>query len=149
MFKNKCHSYSAIFIFSGRRWHASDLRQKSNNDLHKLWYVLLKEMNMLQTVKAEAKRLEVPMPNPERIMKVRKSMAMIKVVIGEREKAIQKLADIGYLPELQEETRHKVEDRESESGFQQAKDINSDENLSKENDRESNEQEYKKKALVT
>ena len=106
-------------------------------------------MNMLQTVKAEAKRLEVPMPNPERIMKVRKSMAMIKVVIGEREKAIQKLADIGYLPELQEETRHKVEDRESESGFQQAKDINSDENLSKENDRESNEQKYKKKALVT
>ena len=136
-------------FFSGRRWHAADLRQKSNNDLHKLWYVLLKEMNMLQTVKAEAKRLEVPMPNPERIMKVQKSMAMIKVVIGERERAIQKLANVGCKAELQEEILHEIDNRESESGFHQAKDINSDQNLSKENDKESNEQEYKNKALVT
>ena len=54
---------------------------------------------MLQTVKAEAKNLQVPMPNPERIMKVRKSMAQIKVVIGERETALKKLEALGYVSE--------------------------------------------------
>ena len=54
---------------------------------------------MLQTVKAEAKNLQVPMPNPERIMKVRKSMAQIKVVIGERERALKKLEALGYVSE--------------------------------------------------
>ena len=60
---------------------------------------------MLQTVKAEAKRLQMPMPNPERIKKVQKSMAMIKVVIGERERAVQKLAEMGYKPQCQEESQ--------------------------------------------
>lgn len=58
---------------------------------------------MLQTVKAEAQRLQVPMPNPERINKVRKSMAMIKVVIGERERAVQKLSELGYTSAIQED----------------------------------------------
>lgn len=91
-----------LLFFEGRRWHVSDLRQKSNEDLHKLWYVLLKEMNMLQTVKAEAKNLQVPMPNPERIMKVKKSMAQIKIVIGERETALKKLEALGYVSEKEQ-----------------------------------------------
>eukprot|EP00794_Sanderia_malayensis_P016975 gene16975-18686_t len=83
-------------VKTGRRWHASDLRQKSSSDLHKLWYVLLKERNMLQTVKEEARRLQIPMPSPERIKKVQKSMAMIKVVIAERERAIKEIEQQGY-----------------------------------------------------
>ncbi len=39
---------------------------------------------MLLTVQEEAKRQEVVMPSPERFHKVKKSMAMIKVVLHER-----------------------------------------------------------------
>jgi len=101
---------------------------------------------MLQTVKAEAKRLEVPMPNPERLRKVQKSMAMIKVVIGERERAVQKLASMGYRPEFQEETTN-GDGKELESEPQKPANTAPDRNTVNEND--GNEQIYKNKTLIT
>ena len=74
---------------TGRSWRASELRAKNSGDLHKLWYVLLKERNMLLTLKHEARRQGEGMPSPERMVKVRKSMARIKVVLGERERAVK------------------------------------------------------------
>lgn len=54
----------------GRQWTADELRLKSNTDLHKLWYVLLKERNMLLTMEHEANDLMEYFPSPERIDKV-------------------------------------------------------------------------------
>lgn len=55
-----------------------------SQDLHKLWFVLLKERNMLETYKQYAKATGQVMENKERIQKVAVSMARLKTVIGER-----------------------------------------------------------------
>ncbi|XWS48131.1 hypothetical protein CRYUN_Cryun13aG0046600 [Craigia yunnanensis] len=68
----------------GRGWKASELRLKSWDDLHKLWYVLLKEKNILMTQRQMLHAQNLQFPNPERIPKVRKSMCRIKHVLTER-----------------------------------------------------------------
>lgn len=78
---------------SGRSWNAAELRRKSFKDLHTLWYVLLRERNLLATQIEEARRLGVH-PNflsvHGRMSKCRKSMARIKYVINERRLAYER-----------------------------------------------------------
>jgi large subunit ribosomal protein L47 len=57
-------------VLSGRSWKASELRLKSWDDLNKLWYVLLKEKNMLMTQRQMLHSQNLRFPNPERIPKV-------------------------------------------------------------------------------
>ncbi|XP_058083413.1 uncharacterized protein LOC131231286 [Magnolia sinica] len=71
-------------VVYGRSWKASELRLKSWDDLQKLWYVLLKEKNMLMTQRQMLHAQNLRFPNPERIPKVRKSMCRIKHVLTER-----------------------------------------------------------------
>ncbi|XP_008291930.1 large ribosomal subunit protein uL29m [Stegastes partitus] len=78
-------------VKSGAPWSAKQLRTKSNEELHKLWYVLLKEKNMLLTLQQESKRQRVPMPSPERMRKVERSMIRLETVVTERETALRLL----------------------------------------------------------
>ncbi|XP_020520434.1 39S ribosomal protein L47, mitochondrial isoform X2 [Amborella trichopoda] len=71
-------------VVYGRGWKASELRLKSWDDLQKLWYVLLKEKNMLMTQRQMLHSQNHRFPNPERVPKVRKSMCRIKHVLTER-----------------------------------------------------------------
>lgn len=70
----------------GRSWSVKELRRKSYDDLHKLWYVLYKERNMLLTETNLARRHGYEMVQPERKRKVQKSMGAIKHVLGERKR---------------------------------------------------------------
>nr|XP_046248795.1 39S ribosomal protein L47, mitochondrial [Scatophagus argus] len=78
-------------VKSGAPWTAKQLRTKSNEDLHKLWYVLLKEKNMLLTLEQEARRQRLQMPSPERIKKVDRSLVRLETVVKERETALRLL----------------------------------------------------------
>ncbi|KFD50856.1 hypothetical protein M513_08294 [Trichuris suis] len=74
-------------VKTGRPWRKEELRIKSNSDLHKLWFVLLKERNMLLTMEHAAK-VEVELfPCPERLDKVEISMKNLQEVVSERNRA--------------------------------------------------------------
>ena len=78
---------------AGRAWEASELRRKSFVDLHKLWYVLLKERNVLLTETNRARRFNMRIKAPERKRAVRKGMARIKLVLSERRAAYRIVID--------------------------------------------------------
>uniref|UniRef100_A0AC34R5W1 Large ribosomal subunit protein uL29m n=2 Tax=Panagrolaimus sp. JU765 TaxID=591449 RepID=A0AC34R5W1_9BILA len=75
----------------GRSWTVEELRLKSNSDLHKLWYVLLKERNMLLTMEHAYNVRNRGLPNPERKDRVNESMENIEHVVHERNDAYLKL----------------------------------------------------------
>ncbi|PIN01356.1 hypothetical protein CDL12_26135 [Handroanthus impetiginosus] len=72
-----------LFKWQNNYYKASELHLKSWDDLHKLWYVLLKEKNMVMTQRQMLHAQNLRFPNPERIPKVRKSMCRIKHVLTE------------------------------------------------------------------
>lgn len=75
----------------GRAWTKDELRIKSNPDLHKLWFVLLKERNMLMTMEHEYDEKCQYFPSPERVDKVKISMENLESVVKERNQAYHEL----------------------------------------------------------
>jgi len=74
-------------VKSGASWSKSLLRKKSIEDLHKLWFILLKERNMLNTLEHYCIEEDEPIPGEDRIEKVAESMSNLRDVIEERENA--------------------------------------------------------------
>ncbi|KAI0297646.1 mitochondrial 39-S ribosomal protein L47 (MRP-L47)-domain-containing protein [Russula brevipes] len=79
----------------GRAWSAAELRRKSFRDLHTLWYVLLRERNLIATQMESYRRVRNSIhlifltPFFLSSLKCRKSMARIKYVINERRLAYE------------------------------------------------------------
>lgn len=61
---------------------------QSFNDLHALWWVLYKERNLLLTARHAHRQRLVPLPPLEenRYIRVKRSMAAVKVVLNERKR---------------------------------------------------------------
>ncbi|KAJ7459862.1 mitochondrial 39-S ribosomal protein L47 (MRP-L47)-domain-containing protein [Mycena latifolia] len=78
---------------TGRAWLASELRLKSFKDLHTLWYVLVRERNLLATQREEMRRMGIVkddmMPRRADAARCRKSMARIKAIMNERRLAYE------------------------------------------------------------
>lgn len=84
-------NFGEATVRSGRHWRMEELRLKSNSDLHKLWFVLYKERNMLYTMQEAANDSLEVFPSPERIDKVEQSMANLENVVRERNRAYWQL----------------------------------------------------------
>eukprot|EP00462_Mataza_sp_D1_P004841 CAMPEP_0175102462 /NCGR_PEP_ID=MMETSP0086_2-20121207/8459_1 /TAXON_ID=136419 /ORGANISM="Unknown Unknown, Strain D1" /LENGTH=282 /DNA_ID=CAMNT_0016377293 /DNA_START=26 /DNA_END=874 /DNA_ORIENTATION=+ len=95
----------------GRAWKAAELRLKSFEDLQKLWFVLLKERNMLYTYKMHCARTNQQMLGSERFWKVQLSMARIKTVINERSLEFKAVVMPEYTRRRQELNARKLKSR--------------------------------------
>jgi len=73
-------------LAAGRAWTAAELRRKGFDDLHKLWYVLYKERNLLLSLRERSRGADRALARNEenRYRSVKKSMAGIKLVLKER-----------------------------------------------------------------
>lgn len=71
---------------TGRSWKAEELRLKSHDDLHKLWYVLLIEKNKLKSDNLMSIQMGQEFYGYANLKKVRLSMARLLTVVNERKK---------------------------------------------------------------
>lgn len=92
---------------NGRSWRADELRLKSHDDLHKLWYVLLKEQNKLKSDFLMSKQLGQVYFGHADLKKVRLSMARLLTVVNER-----KQLRAQYRMHLEDEYIRKAKERE-------------------------------------
>ncbi|KAI0597918.1 MRP-L47-domain-containing protein [Biscogniauxia sp. FL1348] len=71
----------------GRGWTVEELRHKSWDDLHKLWWVCVKEQNRIATARKEKSKMRLQTGEEEtanRLKEVRKTMKSIKHALTER-----------------------------------------------------------------
>ncbi|KAJ3022541.1 39S ribosomal protein L47, mitochondrial, partial [Thoreauomyces humboldtii] len=81
---DKGWAWSETEVPTGRAWLASELRTKSFEDMHSLWWMCIKEQNRLYSQKEEARRFQLYFPHRERMYQVKTTMKRIKLVLWER-----------------------------------------------------------------
>jgi len=82
-------------ISPGRAWKMDELRRKSFEDLHKLWYLCLKEKNILFSEREHLVRGDSQKPFASianRLRKIKKTQRSLKFVLSERDKQEKLLA---------------------------------------------------------
>ncbi|CAD8057059.1 unnamed protein product [Paramecium primaurelia] len=77
-------------VSQGRSWKVEELRLKSTEDLTKLWYVMLKEKNLLLSDGIFFKKVIGVKGRMGKLVQLKKSMARLKTVVKEREIIRQK-----------------------------------------------------------
>ena len=92
---------------TGRAWRAEELRLKSHDDLHKLWYVLLKEKNKLKSDFLMCKQLGQNFFGKNDLKKVNLTMSRLLTVVNERKRLRAQ-----YRIHLEDEYIRKVKERE-------------------------------------
>ncbi|KAH6912700.1 mitochondrial 39-S ribosomal protein L47 (MRP-L47)-domain-containing protein [Coprinopsis sp. MPI-PUGE-AT-0042] len=100
---------SARRPLSGRAWRASELRLKNFQDLHTLWYITLRERNLLASQKEEARRMGIKINLQAQVGMAgacRKTMGRIKAIMNER-----RIAYEGAL-KLVEEQQETLQDKQ-------------------------------------
>ncbi|KRX08671.1 Ribosomal protein L29 [Pseudocohnilembus persalinus] len=102
-------------VSSGRAWRANELRLKSNEDLHKLWYVLLKEKNTLMSDNAYKKKIYNTRGPQGRMTKIKVSMARLLTVVNERKQVrehYRKYLEDEYVKEQREIFEQKLKEQQ-------------------------------------
>lgn len=92
---------------NGRAWNADELRLKDHGDLHKLWYVLLKEKNKLKSDFLMTKQLGQVYFGKNDIKKVHLSMTRLLTIVNERKRLRSQ-----YRIHLEDEYISKVKERQ-------------------------------------
>ncbi len=92
---------------NGRAWRAEELRLKNHDDLHKLWYVFLKEKNKLKSDFLMCKQLGQVFFGRNDHKKVKLSMARLLTVVNERKRLRSQ-----YRIHLEDEYIRKIKERE-------------------------------------
>ncbi len=75
-------------LCTGRGWEASQLKLKSFEDLHKLWYVLQMERNRLETIRRFCRTKHIEMPNRGRLDKVSIQARLSLRIVGKASKHV-------------------------------------------------------------
>lgn len=92
----------------GESWTATQCRVKSAVDLQKLWFVLLKERNMLATYKHNCFLYKITPMFIDRVNKVKVSMRAIKQTLGERQREYRTaINDTTYLKQQTKAVTHR------------------------------------------
>ena len=84
--KEKKNNQEQSVLNIGRAWSSSELDLKSTDDLHKLWYVLIKEKNSVLSDQNLQKRIARESDLGDRLFKIEKGLNRIWGIIQRRRK---------------------------------------------------------------